>query len=120
MMRPPSRERDTPSRDSFGAIALALAICALPFLGGASGSFVFAREAIGPLVTLALWIAVLVIGAIRSNGGFHLFEWMTIVGCVLVLQLLLDLHTPHLGDLVVASLHVIVVIAAIVQSRRGR
>jgi hypothetical protein len=107
-------------RDSRALVLLGLLVLALPLLGGATGSIVFAREAIGPLVTLAFWLTLLVVRLVRAHGGVYIFEWIPLVGCLLVLQLLLDLHTPHLGDIVVAALHLGFAVAAFIQGRRAR
>jgi hypothetical protein len=117
-MTPPSsrapecpRLRTERPRDSL--IAFVLAIYLLPFLGGASGSLVFAREAIGPLITLVVWIAILVATIVRSQRVSWM-ECLPVIGGLVVLQLLLDLHTPYLGDLVIAALHALLLVVVLV------
>lgn len=126
--RPPSREpqcprlRDAPPGDSNAVIALALAFYALPFLGGASGSLVYAREAIGPLITLAVWIVIVIVTVIRARRVSWI-ECLPVIGGLVVVQLLLDLHTPYLGDIVIGTLHALLVLAALVElilRRRAR
>ncbi len=70
-------------------------------------------ESIGPLVTLGAWL-VLVVGIIVRNaiaakrGDPHLISWfecVPVAGCLAMLQLLLDLLSPHAGDIAIAILH---------------
>ena len=78
---------------------------------------------LGPLVTLIVWVAMLGVRVVRANGGVSFIEWFAVVGCILVLQLLLDLHTRYLGDIVVAGLHAAALIAMLVGwllNRRAR
>jgi hypothetical protein len=104
-------------------VAVGLVIVVTPFLLGVAGSVMIADEAIGPLITLTVWIVILGVGLRRANGGVSFVEWFAVVGCILVLQLLLDLHTRYLGDIVVAGMHVAALIAATVAwlyQRRSR
>jgi hypothetical protein len=48
-------------------------------------------------------------------------EFLPVIGGLVVLQLLLDLHTPYLGDLVIAALHtllLVVVLVGLISRRR--
>ena len=63
-----------------------------------------APEAIGPLVTLAVWIAIL--GGIAWRRRDHTWlELVPVLAGIVILQLLLDLLAPHLGDIVFAAAH---------------
>jgi hypothetical protein len=126
MTPPPLREPECPRlrterpRDSTAVIALVVAIYLLPFLGGASGSIVFAREAIGPLITLVVWTTILIATIVRAHRVSWM-EFLPVIGGLVVLQLLLDLHTPYLGDLVIAALHallLVVVLVGLISRRR--
>jgi hypothetical protein len=90
--------------------AFALVFVGTPFLLGVAGCIMsIAAEALGPLVTLTVWLALLFVPAVRRQLSF--VEWLAVSGCLLMLQLLLDLHTPHAGDVVVAAVHVAGMIA---------
>ena len=104
-------------------VAVGLVIVVTPFLLGVTGTVMIADEALGPLVTLIVWVAMLGVRVVRAKGGVAFIEWFAVVGCILVLQLLLDLHTRYLGDIVVAGMHVAALIAATVAwlyQRRSR
>ena len=128
-MSPPSLTPECPRGHAPGSsadrrlVAVGLVIVVTPFLLGVAGSVVIADEALGPLVTLIAWIVILGVGIRRANGGVSFIEWFAVVGCILVLQLLLDLHTRYLGDIVVAGLHAAALIAMLVGwllNRRAR
>lgn len=80
---------------------------------------------LGPFVTLAVWLAI-TIAIVRHNataaerGADHLpwAELVPIAVGIAMLQLLLDLHRPWLGDLVALSIHAIG--AAVLWVRRRR
>jgi hypothetical protein len=101
-------------------VAIGLILAGLPTLVGTLGSVMIADEAIGPLVTLTLWLVLLFVRFRRSHSGFTFVEWFAIIGCLLTLQLLLDLHTRYLGDVVIAGLHVVALVALLVGAWRDR
>jgi hypothetical protein len=101
------------------ATAFALVFVGTPFLLGVAGSVMIAEETLGPLVTLVIWIALIAIH-IRVNAPTSWVEVLPVIGCLLVLQLLLDLHTPHLGDILVASVHAVGLVALAVGLIVGR
>ena len=101
-------------------VAVGLVLIGVPFLLGAGGSLMVADEAIGPLVTFALWLALFIYRAIRSRGGIYFIEWIAVVGSLVMLQLLLDLHTRYLGDIVIVILHVTFLIVALIATWRSR
>ena len=74
-------------------------------------------EAIGPVITLVVWIAILSYRVLHARGD-HVSEWLAVVGSLVVLQLLLDLHTRYLGDLVIVALHAVAVAAAMLLRKR--
>lgn len=125
-MKPPSLVPECPRGHAVGSsadrrlVAVGLVIVVTPFLLGVAGSVMIADEALGPLVTLTVWIAMFVARLVRSKGGVAFVEWFAVVGCILVLQLLLDLHTRYLGDIVVAGLHVVALLALLVGAIRHR
>jgi len=98
-------------------VAIGLVIVVAPFLFGAVGSVMLAPEAIGPLVTLGIWVVLFVVGFVRTRR-VHI-ECVAVLGCVLTLQLLLDLHTRHLGDIVVGALHLMLLVSGLRNGRRG-
>jgi hypothetical protein len=106
-----------------------------PFLLVVIGGLMVAPETLGPLVTLGVWLVVLVRQLVRALRGRPpgeplavSLELVPVIGAVAVIQLLLDLHTRWLGDLVVAALHVLAVAGVLIrrrqrarrQSKRGR
>ena len=120
MMPPPPLTPECPRGHGVGSsgdrrvVAVGLVLVGLPFLLGAAGSIVFAGEAIGPLITFAVWIAMLVLRIVRSKDGVYVFEWLAVMGCIVTLQLLLDLHTRFLGDIAIGALHAVFAIAALI------
>jgi hypothetical protein len=92
-------------------VAVCLLIIGLPFIGGIVGSVMLVDEAIGPLVTLALWLGLLFWMAAVRKGG--VMEWLAVIGILVTLQLLLDMLRPHLGDVVIAVLHALYVAAVL-------
>lgn len=105
---------------SHGLVALGVVIVCSPLLAGAAGSVWFAKEMVGPLVTLLAWLALFIYNIVRSRGGIGFIEPIAVIGSLVVLQLLLDLHTPHLGDVVIAALHALVIAIALLRKRRTR
>jgi len=102
-------------------VAVGVVLVCVPLLAGSLGSLWIADEAIGPLVTLLAWLAMFIYSARRSRGGVSFVEWLAVTGCVVMLQLLLDLHTPYLGDIVIGAVHAAAVIAlAIARKRKAR
>ncbi|MDQ3335392.1 MAG: hypothetical protein M4D80_09525 [Myxococcota bacterium] len=124
-MKPPSLAPECPRGHAVGSspdrrlVAVGLVIVVTPFLLGVVGSVMIADEAIGPLITLAFWVAVLVVNLVCAKGAVSWIECLPVIGCLLVLQLLLDLHTPHLGDLVIAGLHAPMFVAMLVAALAG-
>jgi hypothetical protein len=100
-------------------VAVGLVIAGVPFLLGAVGSaIIVADEAIAPLIMFAAWTALAIYRIVRGKSGFEL---LAVMGCLVTLQLLLDLHTRHLGDIVIAGVHVCGLIALlVVHCRRAR
>ncbi len=100
-------------------VAIGFVLFCTPMLLGAAGSIVFAREAIGPLITLVVWIAFLVVRVVRWRGTSFI-EVFAVIGALVMLQLLLDLHTPHLGDIVIVALHAPFLLIGLVAFLRAR
>jgi len=80
---------------------------------------------LGPFVTAALWLAILLaIGrhnataTERDATQLPFFELVPIAVAIGMLQLLLDLHRPWLGDLVIVVVHTVG--AAVLWIRRRR
>ena len=125
-MAPPGLQPECPRGHPVGTspdrrhVAVGLVIVGLPFLLGVAGSVMIAEEALGPMITLAVWVTLFVVRAVRAKAGVTVVEWIAIVGCLLVLQLLLDLHTSYLGDLVIAGAHAAVLIALAIGWLRRR
>jgi hypothetical protein len=90
-----------------------------PGLTRARRRVMIADEALGPLITLAFWVTVLVVTLVRAKGAVSWIECLPVIGCLLVLQLLLDLHTRYLGDIVVAGLHAAMFVAMLVAALAG-
>jgi hypothetical protein len=124
-MKPPGLIQECPRTHAFGSspdrrlVAVGLVIVGAPFLLGVMGSVMIVDEALGPLITLAFWVTVLVVTLVRAKGPVSWIECLPVIGCLLVLQLLLDLHTPYLGDLVIAGLHVAMLVAILVAAIAG-
>lgn len=98
-------------------VAICIVLVGAPFLAGAVGRVQIPTEIIGPLITVTLWLAAFIVRAVRVKAGVAFFEWLAVIGCLAILQLLLDLHTPYLGDLVIAVLHAAGAIALLVRHR---
>lgn len=90
--------------------AFAVVFVGTPLLLGVAGSAMIAEETLGPLVTLVVWVALIAIH-LRVHPRSSWIELLPVLGCLLVLQLLLDLHTPHLGDIFVGSVHAVALVA---------
>lgn len=104
-------------------VAIGLALVGPPVAIGVAAAILVLEESIGPVITLALWLAMFAIPRVRTKAGMTFIEWIAVLGCLVVLQLLLDLHTRYLGDLVIAGLHVAGAIALLVvrwHRRRAR
>jgi hypothetical protein len=101
-------------------VAIGLVLVGAPLVFGAVGSVMVADEALGPAITFAVWLAMFAIRVARSKGSAYFAEWFAVVGCLVTLQLLLDLHTRYLGDLVIAGLHASFAIALLVGALRHR
>ena len=69
---------------------------------------------IGPLFTLLMWIGIAIVMMEKHPSWV---EWMPVAAGLVSLQLLLDLHTRHLGDIVVAALHVPLLVFALLRRR---
>lgn len=123
-MKPPGLAPECPRGHPVGSsadrrlVAIGLVLFSLPLLAGSLGSVWIADEAIGPLVTLLVWLAMFIYSVRRAQGGVSFVEWIAVTGCVVVLQLLLDLLTPHLGDIVIGALHAAGLIAYLVARKR--
>jgi len=74
---------------------------------------ILANEAIGPLITFAVWLAFGLFKLVVLRRGIYASEALAIVGCLVTLQLLLDMLHPYLGDIVIAVLHVLYVAAVL-------
>ena len=109
-MKPPDLTPECPRGHAPGTsadrrlVAVGLVLVGAPFLIGATWSVMIANEAIGPLITLLAWIAILVF-TIRTKRIGSWIEVLPVIGGLVMLQLLLDLHTPYMGDIVIATLH---------------
>jgi len=79
-----------------------------------AGLALSAHEMIGPVVTLLVWFAF-VIALMRHDQSW--IECVPIAASLVILQLLLDLHTRHLGDIIVATLHVPLLVYAALRLR---
>jgi hypothetical protein len=123
-VKPPGLSPECPRGHPVGSsadrrvVAVGLVIVCVPLLAGSFGSLWIADEAIGPLVTLVIWLAAFIYSATRSRGGISFVEWIAVASSVVILQLLLDLHTPHLGDIVIAAVHAAILIAFVVARKR--
>ena len=122
-MKPPPLTPECPRGHPPGSstdrrvVAIGLVLVGLPFLLGAAGSIIFIKAAIGPAITLGVWLLVLIaslVSASREQRSFSWVECLPVIGCLVVLQLLLDLHTPHLGDIIIAALHALLLLIALV------
>jgi len=125
-MKPPALTPECPRRHAVGTspdrrlVAVGILLVGSPFLIAATWSLMIADEAIGPLITFSIWIAMFIVRVSRANAGVTFIEWFAVVGGLVMVQLLLDLHTRYLGDVVVAALHVVFVIALTVAHWRER
>ena len=79
----------------------------------------FPTEAIGPLITSVVWIVIFSVRLARG-GGIYVAESIAIIGCVVTLQLLLDLHTRFLGDIAIVAVHLAYVAAVRLRCRGDR
>lgn len=125
-MKPPDLTPECPRGHAPGTsadrrlVAVGLLLIGAPFLIGGTWSVMIADEAIGPLITFVAWIVMFLVRAVRAKAGIAFIEWFAVVGSLVMLQLLLDLHTRYLGDVVVAALHVTFGIAVAVVHWRER
>jgi len=125
-MKPPDLIPECPRGHAPGSspdrrlVAVGLVLIGLPFLVGGTWSVMIADEAIGPLITFVVWVAMFIMRVARANGGVTFIEWFAVIGCLVMLQLLLDLHTRYLGDIVVAALHAAFGLALLVGHVRDR
>ena len=79
-------------------------------------------EAVGPLVTLTVWVMVIVALTwrdVRRDRHASWVELVPFVSGVVILQLLLDLLVPHLGDLAIGTAHVVGLVIGLVRRRRA-
>jgi len=130
MMKPPGLAPECPRGHAVGSsadrrlVAVGLVLVGAPLLLGAAGSVMVADEVLGPAITFAVWIAIFVIRVVRSKGGVDFAEWLAVVGCLVALQLLLDLRMRYLGDIVIAGLHasfaIALLVGAALRHRRAR
>jgi hypothetical protein len=79
-------------------------------------------EAIGPACALVVWAVIFLWRAMRHRAvaGIYTTELLAVVGCLLTLQLLLDLHTRFLGDIVIGALHLYMAGWLVERTRRDR
>jgi hypothetical protein len=123
-MKRPRLARECPRGHPVGSsadrrlVAVGIVLICVPLLAGSLGSLWIADEAIGPLVTLLLWLVLFIYSTTRARGFISFVEWLAITGCVMMLQLLLDLHTAHLGDIVIGGLHAVAVVALLIARKR--